>query len=89
MLVEVFFDLDCSAVIPECGYQCARCIEEICSVLKGMRGVSEVSSGKRGEISGIVVRHDPEAVSTGDLMAAFRRLPSFYSGFFAPRVLDA
>jgi len=89
MLAEEFFDLDCSAVIPECGYQCAKCIGEICSVLKGMQGVSEVFSGKRAETSGIVVRYDCEAISTDDLMEAFRKLPSFYGGFFVPRVLDA
>jgi hypothetical protein len=89
MLVEEFFDLDCSAVIPECGYQCAKCIEEICSVLKGVHGVSEVSSGKRGEVSGIVVRRDSETITTDDLMEAFRKLPSFYRGSFVPRVLDA
>jgi len=34
MLVQKFFHLDCNSVIPECGHRCARCIEEIRSVLE-------------------------------------------------------
>jgi len=76
-------------VIPECVFQCAKCIEEICSVLKAMPGVSEVSTGKHGETSVIAVQYDPEATSTGDLMEAFGRMPSFYRDSFVPGELNA
>jgi hypothetical protein len=89
MIVEEFFHLDCKSVIPECGYRCGRCITEIRSVLGGRSGVSEVNLGKRDETSGIVVRHDADAVSVGELLDVFRSLPSFYRGRFVPQVLQA
>jgi len=89
MITEKFFHLDCNPVIPECRYNCAKCIAEIRSVLGGRSGVFEVTLGKRGETSGIVVKHDADTVSTEGLLNAFRNLPSFYRGRFVPLVLDA
>jgi len=87
--VQKFFHLDCNPIIPECGYQCDRCIQEILFVFKGMEGILEVSSGNRGEISGIVVQFDSDKIAEDHLMTAFRRLPSFYKGRFVPEALDA
>lgn len=89
MRVQKFIHLDCNPIIPECGYQCDKCIQEILSVFRGMAGVLEVSSGKRGEISGIVVKFDSEKTTEGHLMIAFSKLPSFYKGRFIPKVLEA
>jgi copper chaperone CopZ len=89
MLVQKFFHLDCNSVIPECGHRCARCIEEIRSVLERRDGVSEVSLGARGEISGIVVKYDSERTSDEHLIDELSNLPSFYRGRFVPKVLDA
>lgn len=88
MQVQKFFHLDCNPVIPECGYQCEKCIQEILFVFRGKDGVLEISAGKRGEISGIVVQYDSEKTTEDHLMNAFSRLPSFYKGFFVPKVLD-
>jgi hypothetical protein len=89
MIVETFFHLDCNPVIPECGYQCSRCIAEIRSVLGSCRGVSEVALGKRSGASGILVKHDAAAISAEELLTAFGSLPSFYRGRFVPQVLHA
>ena len=89
MLVEKFFHLDCNPVIPECRHKCANCIEEILSVLGRRSGVSEVSLGQRGEISGIVVKYDSEETSDDQLIHEFSSLPTFYRGRFVPKVLDA
>jgi len=89
MLLQKFFHLDCGQVIQECGFQCDRCIQEIRSVLGAMPGVSDVSMGKHGEISGIVVQFDSETIGVHDLMNALSGLPSFYQGFFVPKVLDS
>jgi hypothetical protein len=88
MRVQKFFHLDCSPIIPECGYQCDKCIQEIFSVLKRTDGVLEVSTGKHGETSGIVVQSDSETTADDNLMTVFRRLPSFYRGRFIPKILD-
>jgi len=80
MHVQKFFHLDCNPIIPECGYQCPKCIQEIRDVLGGMGGVLEVSMSKRGEISGIVVRYDSEITGDENLMKTFGELPSFYRG---------
>jgi len=89
MRVQKFSHLDCSLIIPECGYQCDQCIQEIFSVLKSTDGVLEVSTGKHREISGIVVQYDSEMTADGNLLTVFRRLPSFYRGRFIPKILDA
>jgi hypothetical protein len=89
MLKERFFHLDCNPVIPECGYKCAKCINEIRSVVGSRDGVFEVSLGKRGEISGIVVKYDSERTSDDKVLNEFRKLPSFYRGRFVPSVLGA
>jgi hypothetical protein len=89
MRMTEFFHLDCNSIIPECAYQCDKCIEEILFVFKGMEGISEVSSGKRGEITGIVVQYDSEKTTKAHLMNAFSKLPSFYKGRFVPKVLDS
>jgi copper chaperone CopZ len=88
MRVQKFFHLDCSPIIPECGYQCDKCVQEIISVLSGTGGVLEVSTSKSGKISGIVVQYDSEKTAEEKLMNAFGRLPSFYRGRFVPKVLD-
>lgn len=89
MLAESLFHLDCHPVIPECGFQCDKCVGEIRSVLKGMDGVSEVSRGRRGEIDGIVVQYDPERIGVDDLMGTFQKLPSFYKRHFRPSLLES
>ena len=89
MLVRSFFHLDCRPVIPECGFQCDKCVEEIQSVLTAMDGVSDVSRDTRGEVDGIVVEYDPEAIGIEDLTNTLRTLPSFYKGRFVPSLPDA
>ena len=88
MHVQSFFHLDCKPVIPECGFQCDRCVEEIQSVLTGMDGVSDVSRGKRGETDGIVVQYNSKAIGIDNLMNTLRTLPSFYKGRFVPSLLE-
>ena len=88
MIAQSFFHLDCRPVIPECGFQCDKCVEEIQSVLTAMHGVSEVSRDKRGETDGIVVQYNSEAISIDDLVNMLRTLPSFYRGRFVPSLLD-
>ena len=87
MLVKNFFHLDCNSIIPECGFKCDKCIQEILSVFKKMPGVAEVSTGQHGEISGIVVQYESEAISTAALLDTFGGLPSFYRNHFIPQVL--
>ncbi len=89
MRVQKFFHLDCGPIIPECGYQCDQCIQEILSVLKRTDGVLEVSTGKHREISRIVVQYDSEMTADDNLMTVFRGLPSFYRGRFIPKILEA
>jgi len=88
MRVRTFFHLDCSPVIPECGYQCDKCVREILAVLGRTDGVLEVSPGMHGEISGIVVQHDPETTGDHKLANVLGGLPSFCQGKFIPQVLN-
>ncbi len=57
-------------------------------MLKGLVGVSEVSLGKSGQISGTIVAFDSERLQVPDLLRAFAKLPSFYKGFFVPTPVE-
>ena len=89
MITRTAFDLDCNAVIPECGFACARCIQEIETTLTAKAGVSKVYMEGAAEEGKLVVEHDPEIATVEQLMAAFKTLPSFYQGFFGPTVISA
>ena len=78
------FHLDCTPVLPECGCQCARCIEEMKSVFGRMSGISKFYR----EGPGVVVEHDSGVVTVEQLMDVFRSLPSFYQSHFVPTVLE-
>ena len=68
------FHLDCTPVIPECGFTCAKCIGEMESVFGRTPGVSKFYR----EGDGVVVEHDASIVMAEQLMEIFRGLPSFY-----------
>ncbi len=42
MITRTAFDLDCNPVIPECGFACPKCIQEIEITLTSKDGVSKV-----------------------------------------------
>ena len=76
------FSLDCTAIIPECEFNCAKCLKEIRSVLGRMQGVDKVYTLGEGKDAKLVVEHDASNVTVEYLMETFGRLPSFYEGFF-------
>ena len=77
------FHLDCTPVIPECGFECAKCIEEMESVFAKTEGVATFYR----EGKGVVVEHDSSVATTEQLMDVFKSLPSFYEGFFIPAMI--
>ena len=77
------FHLDCDAVIPQCGYECSKCIQELESTLTGVQGVSSVYL----EGDGIVVEHNADTVTAKQLIGVFEALPTFYDGFFVPTMI--
>jgi copper chaperone CopZ len=81
------FDLDCSGVIPACGFKCPKCIQEIESTLTGRKGVSKVYIEEDGREQKLVVEHDASVVTAGQLVDVLKGLPSFYEGFFIPTLL--
>lgn len=81
------FDLDCNPIIPECGFECPKCIQEIESTLTSMQGVSKVYIEKEGEEQTLIVEHDPGIVTVEQLIDVFKGLPTFYEGFFIPTFL--
>ncbi|OHB70812.1 MAG: hypothetical protein A2V70_13725 [Planctomycetes bacterium RBG_13_63_9] len=74
-------------MIPECGFECSKCIQEIQSVLAGMQGVGRVDIEKEGEEQTLVVEHDAMVVTLEQLTDALEGLPSFYEGFFKASVV--
>ncbi len=79
------FHIDCTAVIPECAYQCAKCIEEMESILTDVQGVRKFYT----KDDGVVVEHDPSVVTVEQLIDVFEGLPSFYEGNFVPTVITS
>ena len=77
------FHLDCSDVIPECGCECGKCIQEMESIFAETHGVSKFYR----EGDGVVVEHDPAIVAAEQLMNIFKTLPSFYPGNFIPSII--
>jgi len=55
MMKKSLFHLDCNPIIPDCGYQCIKCVEEIRSVLEAKDGVLEVTLTEHKNISVIAV----------------------------------
>ncbi len=82
------FDLDCNPVIPECGFQCPKCIQEIESALTGVQGVSKAHIDVEAEEQMLVVEHDPTEVTVEQLIKILKGLPTFYEGFFIPTVIE-
>ena len=88
MVTRSAFHLDCTPIIPECGFKCAKCLQELQSVFGEMPGVDSCYTEGEGENAKFVVEHDPSKVTIEQLVETFRRLPSFYKEFFFPRLLD-
>ena len=89
MITRTAFDIDCNPVIPECGFACPRCIQEIETALASKDGISKVSIGEGVEEGKVVVEHDPAIATVDQLIDAFKMLPSFYEGFFIPTVITS
>jgi copper chaperone CopZ len=78
------FHLDCSPIIPECGFKCAKCIKEMESIFGKIKGVTKFYR----EGDGVVVEYDSAMVTVAQLIDVFKGLPSFYKGFFIPTVIE-
>ena len=82
MTSRTAFDVDCNTVIPECEFNCPKCIQEIVAALTSMDGVSKVYMGEGSDKGRVCVEHDLTVASVEQLIEAFGSLPSFYKGFF-------
>jgi hypothetical protein len=89
MITRSAFDLDCTPMIPGCGFKCPKCIQEIESTLTSMQGVSRCYLEGEAAEAKIVVEHDPTAVTVEQLIDVFRSLPSFYEGCFIPTMITS
>jgi len=89
MMTRTAFEIDCNPVIPECGFACPKCVEEIRTTLTGIDGVTKVVMGEGAEEGKVIVEHDPAVATVDQLLAALRRLPSFYKGFFIPTAIPS
>ncbi|MDD5454893.1 MAG: heavy-metal-associated domain-containing protein [Candidatus Ratteibacteria bacterium] len=81
------FKIDCSSIIPECGFKCSKCIKEIEDTLTSMEGVSKVYMEGKAENTKLIVEHDASIITVEQLMETFKKLPSFYEGFFTPTLI--
>lgn len=79
------FHLDCTPIIPACGFQCGKCIEEMAFVFANTEGVSKFYR----EGDGVIVEHDSNTVAVVHLIDIFKNLPSFYEGRFIPTLMTS
>ncbi len=89
MITQTAFELDCNPIIPECGFACRKCIQEIETVISSKDGVSKVYMEGGAEEGKLIVEHDPDIATVDELIEAFKMLPSFYEGFFIPTVISS
>jgi len=80
--------LNCNSIIPDCGFQCSKCIDEIRLNLESKGGIIKVSLTEKEGISWITVEHNPEIMSVETLLKDFKNFPSFYSGYFVSELLE-
>lgn len=83
MISRSVFQIDCTGVIPECGFECAMCVKEIGLSLTRMKGVGNFYTD--GE--GVTVEYDAEKVTAEQLKDILKRLPSFYESHFVPSIV--
>jgi len=81
------FELDCNPIIPECGFKCPKCIQEIEMTITSMEGVSKVYMEGGAEEGKLIVEHNPTIAPVEQLIETFKKLPSFYEGFFVPTLI--
>ena len=89
MITRSVFHLDCYSIIPECKFQCGKCIQEMQSTLDEIDGVKEFYTRGKAENMKFIVEHDPSKVAVERLVKTFEHLPSFYKECFVPKLLDA
>ncbi len=82
--VHGVFELDCNQVIPECKFQCGKCISEMDGIFERTEGVVGFCTEGEGENMKFIVEYDPNKILAEQLIKIFRRLPSYYKGFFRP-----
>ena len=83
MISRSVFRIDCTGVIPECGFDCGRCVREIGLSLTGMKGVGDFYTD--GE--GVTIEYDSKVVTSEQLKNVLKRLPSFYERHFVPTLV--
>ena len=88
MITRSAFHLDCYSIIPECQFQCAKCIQEMRSALDKIEGVEKFYTEGQAEKMKFIVEHDSSKVTVEHLAQTFERLPTSYKGFFVPKVLE-
>ena len=62
MSIKSFLHFDCNSIIPECAFQCPKCIDEIRMNLKAQNGIKEISLVEKKGISLMEVEFDSEMV---------------------------
>lgn len=83
MVIRSIFHIDCTGVIPECGFDCGKCVREIGLSLTNMKGVGDFNTD--GE--GVTIEYDSEVVTAEQLQDLLKRLPSFYESHFVPTLV--
>ena len=83
MISRSVFQIDCTGVVPECGFDCARCVREIGLSLTGMDGVGDFYTD--GE--GVTIEYDSKVVTPEQLKDVLKGLPSFYERHFVPTLV--
>jgi len=89
MIIRTAFDIDCNHVLPECGFACPKCIQEIETTLTSKNGINKVYMGKGAEEGKVIIEHDSAVATVDQLIEALKMLPSFHEGFFIPTVITS
>ena len=66
-------DVDCSELVPACGFNCYKCFAEVRHVLAKIDGISRTHIEQQGGERRLLVEHDSTVVVPGQLANALER----------------
>ena len=84
--MKTVIKLDCGEMPPGCGFACGVCVQEMKDILEATDGVSRFAQHIDNSIE---IEHDPEKVTSEDLLRALSKLPTMHEGSFVPSLVGS
>jgi hypothetical protein len=87
MYFRTAIDVDCSQLVPDCGFDCSACFAEVRRTLNATNGVNRLHIEQRGEDRRLSVEHDPSIVPVAKLVNLVEQLPTRHAAHFQAKLI--